>query len=82
VRIIYIDSSDDIFVRWLPIERLVTQEALRAYLINVQLNLLRKYFEKTIDQYIPYEMNDSRVTCDTDVCFSSRPGKAGSYIQI
>ena len=82
MRIIYIDSSDDIFVWWLAIQRLVTQEALRAYLINVQLNLLRKCFEKTIDQYIPYEMSDSKVTCDTDVCFSSHPGKAGSYIHI
>ena len=82
MRIIYIDSSDDIFVRWLPIQRLVAQEALWAYLINVQLNLLRMYFEKTINLYTPYETSDSRVTCDTDVCFSSRLGKAGSYIQI
>jgi hypothetical protein len=82
VRIIYIDSSDNVLVWWLPVQRLVTQEALWAYLINVQLNLLRKYFEKTIDLYTPYEMSDSRVTCDTDVCFSSCPGKADSYIQF
>ena len=70
MRIIYIYCSDNVFVWRLPIQRLVALVALRAYLINDYLNLLRKYFEKTIGQYIPYEMNDSRVTCGTDVCFS------------
>ena len=70
MRIIYINGSDDVIVWWLPIQRLVALEALRTYLINDYLNSLRKYFVKTIGQYIPNEMSDSRVTCDTDVCFS------------
>jgi len=81
VRIIYIYSPDYIFVWWLPIQRVVALEALRAYLINDYLNSLRKYFVKTIGQYIPNEMSDSRVTCGTDVCFSLDPGKADIYIQ-